>query len=125
MEYPKIKRNQNKKESVPTGQFDSRVIKVANGKNYREGDAILLTYELTRNGKTYEKTETFVNSDANERSLKFFKYLKKNGIIIENYGDFLGICEKLTLEKEVINGYTYTNINLDKREFIGKVAISK
>lgn len=125
MDYPKVKKNQTKKTSIPTGQFDSKVIKVANGKNYKEGEAILLTYELSRNGKTYEKTETFLNTDANARSKKFFDYLKKNGVIIDTYDDFLGICEKLTLEKEVINGYTYTNVNPDKREFIGKVVLEE
>lgn len=125
MEYPKVRKNQKKKSSVPAGKFDSKIVNVADGKNYRSGEAILLTYELTRNGKTYEKSETFVNSDANPRSKQFFDYLKANGVIIDTYEDFLGICEKLTLEKEVINGYTYTNINPDKREFIQKVAISK
>ena len=125
MEYPKIKKNQKKKNGVPAGQFDSKIVKVSNGKNYKEGKTILLTYELTRNGKTYEKSETFVNSDANPRSKQFFDYLESNGIVITNYKDFLGICEKLTLEKEVINGYTYTNINLDKREFVGKVVLEE
>lgn len=125
MDYPKVKKNQTKKTSIPTGQFDSKVIKVANGKNYREGEAILLTYELSRNGKTYEKTETFVNTDANPRSKQFFDYLRDNGVTIDTYEDFLGICEKLTLEKEVINGYTYTNINPDKREFVGKVVLEE
>lgn len=123
MDYPKVKKNQTKKTSIPTGQVDSKVIKVANGKNYKEGEAILLTYELSRNGKTYEKTETFLNTDANARSKKFFDYLRENGVSIDTYEDFLGICEKLTLEKEVVNGYTYININPDKREFVGKVAI--
>ena len=125
MEYPKVKTNQKKKSGIPAGQFDSKVIKVANGKNYKEGEAILLTYELSRNGKIYEKTETFLNTDANARSKKFFDYLKKNGVIIDTYDDFLGICEKLTLEKEVVNGYTYININPDNREFIGKVVLDK
>lgn len=123
MEYPKVRKKQKKKSSIPTGQFDSKIIKVANGKNYKEGEAILLTYELSRNGKTYEKTETFVNTDANPISKQFFDYLRDNGVTIDTYEDFLGICEKLTLEKEVINGYTYTNINPDKREFMGKVTI--
>ena len=123
MEYPKIRKNQKKKSSVPAGDFDSKIVKVANGKNYKEGEAILLTYELSRNGKTYEKTETFVNTDANPRSKQFFDYLRDNGVTIDTYEDFLGICEKLTLEKEVINGYTYTNTNPDKREFMGKGAI--
>lgn len=125
MEYPKIRKNQKKKSSVPAGDFDSKIVKVANGKNYKEGEAILLTYELTRNGKTYTKSETFVNSDANTRSKQFFDYLERNGVVITSYADFLGICEKLTLEKEVIDGYTYTNINPDKRQFIGKVVLEK
>ena len=125
MEYPTVRKNQKKNPPVPVGQFDSKIIKVANGKNYKEGEAILLTYELIRNGKTYEKSETFLNTDANERSLKFFNYLKTNGVVIESYKDFLGICEKLTLEKEVVKGHTYTNINLDKREFVGKVVLGE
>lgn len=84
----------SRKESIPPAIHPSKVKKVILDTRYKD-DAIIITYELYSDKKTYQFEERFIKNKRFERTRKFFEYLADNGIINET--DFVGCHEELDL----------------------------
>ena len=112
-----IKRsNSTKQKTAKPGNHPSKVVKVSGADGYAEGEAFWLHYELDCDGKVVEYKEFFLNDTTNHRTDELDLYLKKNGIIINNPEELVGLQEVLTLEKQARDGRSYLNVT--KREFV-------
>lgn len=100
------------------GDYDSVVISVDQAKDYEPGKAIEVTRQLTNAaGKTITHKETFIiDGYIPDRTLEFEDYLDDNGI--EEYSDFVGCKERVTLRKQSTSRGVYTNI-------VARVFVSK
>ena len=100
---------QRKLTQAPPGEYISKAIEVKYAEGYTEGHAITITYELKNSvGKKFCHSELFRIKEPTERTYEFEEYLADRGC--ESYDDFVGMEEKLTLEKQVKHGKTYINI---------------
>ncbi len=104
---------------IPVGKPIGKITDVVETEGYVKGDAFTIKYELIYdNGKVYEHSEVFINDLDNPRTAAFEKHLTDNGIVFDDLDELVGITERLTVQKQVRNGRTFTNIT--EREFISR-----
>jgi len=119
MAFPGVKKKSKRKSTVPAGAYNSVVTGVRDAEGYSKGQAIVITYEFKKDsgeGKVYTFEELFLNDLENPRTEAFDNYLGKNGVVLNGFGDLVGLKEKLTLEKQVRSGRSFMNIV--SREFV-------
>ena len=119
MGYPikQSRLNQRKKSRLVPGDYDAVVISVDDAPGFVPGDAFRVTYELTRNGKSYTYHETFINDLGVDRTAEFADYLAKNGIPTDDIDQFVGRREKVKLLKENLGGRGI-HLNIVEREMV-------
>lgn len=102
------------------GNYLSEIIEVKDAPGFRVGDAFLITYNLVDKSSSDEftKKETYINDRENPRTDKLLTYLEENGVDVQEYIDFVGIHEEITLEYQVNNGTKFLNIGA--RTFVEK-----
>ena len=101
------------------GEYDSIVISVDPDKDYEDDTAIKVTRQLTNAaGKQFTHKETFIigGDCIPDRTIEFEDYLDDSGI--EEYSDYVGCKERVTLRKQSTSRGVYTNI-------VARVFVSK
>lgn len=88
------------KVKIRPGTYTSEITNVADHKDYRVGDACLITYQLSSGDDTFVYRETFINDPDDPRYAEFMDYLSKNGIEATDWDQLLGLREEVQLLKE-------------------------
>ena len=88
-------KNTTRRETAPPGVYDAKVVKVEFDNRYKDG-AIIVTYELVGEKKSYTFKERFVINERFKRSREFSDYLDNLGI--EDVEDYVGCREELDLK---------------------------
>ena len=108
------------KNIVTPGTYDSKVKSVRWAKDYPQGCAFKIKYNLIlKNGKKATYSEIIFNPEIfnkYERGKRFLDYLLSNGLT--DLSEFKGCHEILTLKEIVIDHRTH--IVIDERKFIGR-----
>ena len=111
---------QRSQQQARPGVQDSVATSVTEPEGYAPCTAIEITYRLTDSaGRVSSHREIFITGGKRipDRTLDFEDYLDANGI--EDYSDFVGCAERLTMVK---NGLY---LNIVNREFVSKPPAAK
>lgn len=110
----KIKKNS---DTLKVGKFDSVVTDICFHPDYCAEEALLVKYQLSdEKGLNYAYEEVFFNKESNLRTQDFFQYLIENGIPLENFTEFKGCKEKISLKKTVRGNRPM--LTIDDRKFV-------
>lgn len=112
LKAPTAKPNLNQ---LRVGTYKSKVMKVLDHPDYRDGDAVKIIMKLEdQNGNLFDYEETFIIRGNNNRTEQMGNYLAENGI--EYWDDFVGCCEEVVLRKAARNFKIF--LTIDERRFL-------
>ena len=88
------------KVKLRPGTYTSEIVSVADHKDYRAGDACVLTHQLSNGDETFVYRETYINDPDDPRFAELMDYLSDNGIVVTDWDQLLGLREEVQLLKE-------------------------
>ena len=98
--------------------YDACVHDISYDQRYKD-EVVVITYHLSKDGKTFTFKERFVKNPRFQRTRDFFEYLYSNGIDDET--SFIGCHEVLDIKWNFINSGK-RELTIVNRKFIGDSA---
>ena len=103
--FSAVSEKNKKKATVRCGDFESVVVSVECPKDFAEGEAYDVIYDLVdEEGVHFPYKERFFTDTSIERTANFADYLDKIGVGRNNIDGFVGVKEKISIRKKVFNG---------------------
>lgn len=103
-----------KKPRLRDGEYLAEVTYCDYAENYLNNSAIEVRYKLEdKAGNTFEYKELFKNSFKNPRSYSFFCHLEDIGINLDEFQNFVGIREFVTLKRNFVEDYAHAMLSID------------
>jgi len=112
-----------KKPKLRDGEYLAKVTFCDYAENYLNNSAIEVRYTLEdKAGNTFDFKEVFKNNLNAPRTYSFFCHLEDIDIDRDNFTDFVGVREYVTLKRNFAEGYNKALLAIDpeSRRFVDK-----